>query len=277
LSTVIGVLCDGFCTAPLRTLSFEKFYDAAPVAAWRLPQAAFPDLQTIRVQSEDLGVIRHFFLALREVALKGGWPSLSRLEVDFGYEYEHNSLGWHVVLQPLVEAARTWLEQGLGLDDIILQRMHITRWHFGPHRWALLSIAALCDRFTLRDSFVDDDFFYDALEPVSELLTTAQYHVSTGQQAENTADEDPKQAATDGTEGGSLEVELPEIEGVVGNLSTLSEDSLTERDAGFDTPLSNFAAIIMTSLFFWGITQERTASSDTTQHRERKVRESGAS
>ncbi|TBU34352.1 hypothetical protein BD311DRAFT_711465 [Dichomitus squalens] len=214
LSTVIGVLCDGFCTAPLRTLSFEKFYDAASVAAWRLPQAAFPDLQTIRIQSEDLGLIRHFFLALRELALKGGWPLLSRLEVDFGYEYEHNSLGWHAVLQPLVEAARAWLEQGLGLDDIILQRMHITRWHFGPHKWALLSIAALCDHFTLRNSFVDDEFFYDALEPLSEFLTTAQYQVSTGQQAENTEDEDPKQAATDGTEGGSLEVELPEIEGV---------------------------------------------------------------
>ncbi|TBU52042.1 hypothetical protein BD310DRAFT_952931 [Dichomitus squalens] len=208
LSTAIGVLCDGFCTAPLRTLSFEGFYDAAPVAAWRLLQAAFPDIR----KTEGLWVIYHFFLALRELALKGGWPLLSRLEVDFGFQSNYNSLGWHFVLQPLLEAARAWHEQKLRLDEIILQRLHITRWQFGPHRWALLTIAALCDRFILRNFLVDGRLFYDAFHPVWRLLKNAKYQVSTGQQTENT--EDPKQDVMDGTEAGSLGVELPEIGGV---------------------------------------------------------------
>ncbi|TBU28026.1 hypothetical protein BD309DRAFT_905380 [Dichomitus squalens] len=208
LSTVIGVLCDGFCTAPLQTLVFEEFSDSAPVAAWRSLQATFSDLQSIRVGSESLELVYNFFFALRGLAPEGGWPLLSCLEVDFGHISEqHDSLAWHRVLQPLVEATHAWHEQGLRLDDIILHSLHATGEKIGP--------IMLYDHFSLRNPVVFDTFSDHHMDDlVSSLLTGPKPRRWSGRYTGNTTGKEAKRglAATDNTETSLSEVDSTQTE-----------------------------------------------------------------
>ncbi|EJF60528.1 hypothetical protein DICSQDRAFT_181244, partial [Dichomitus squalens LYAD-421 SS1] len=214
LSTALSALRDGFQTAPLQTLSFERLHVAAPVVAWKTLQVTFPDLRSVRIGSKSLNVIYCFFLALRELALKGGWPLLSCLEVDFGRISDYsNSLSWHLVLQPLVEATRAWNEQGLRLEDIIFQTLRITRRRFGPHRRTFLAISMLCGRFIYRSPFYSNGTFCDKymVDVVSELLpTTPEWRTWSGRHGRNIVGKEANGGPD--IETSFPDVEFPEIE-----------------------------------------------------------------
>ena len=150
--TALYALRDIFHAAPLKSLAFEKLPVAPDLADWKMLQGMFPDLRSMHIGGERPEITHSLLQGLTYLGLKGTWPSLSHLEVGFGFKTPRSSLVWHHILGSLLEAISVWYDRGLPLKEVSLEQMYICQERFMPHWWIFSAVDMRCDLVVLRSS-----------------------------------------------------------------------------------------------------------------------------